>query len=236
MVTCPTMNVAMPRPLATREQAAAALADLRHAPRRRLELRQEDRLDRIDDERARPDLVEGSQVTSERSFSAQRRSPSPPTPRRSARSLTCAATPPPRRRGPGGPTSVRARAAWRSKVLLPAPGSPPISTSEPLTRPPPRTRSSSPMRVGSRSPASLAISLRAHGPAGRRAPRPRAAAGRPDAFLHEGDELAAGAPAVGTRARLGAGEAALLAPVDARFARHRHFLGAPAARRGPGSG
>ena len=43
--------------------------------------------------------------------------------------------------------------AWRTNVLLPIPGSPPTSTSEPGTTPPPRTRSSSGMPLVKRSSA-----------------------------------------------------------------------------------
>ena len=44
--------------LGHREQAASTLPHLRHTPRRRLQLRQVDGLDGIDDQRVRPDLVE----------------------------------------------------------------------------------------------------------------------------------------------------------------------------------
>src|SRR5690554_2196117 len=44
-----------------------------------------------------------------------------------------------------------------SKVLLPAPGLPPISTAEPGTRPPPSTRSNSPMEVEKRGCSSRSM-------------------------------------------------------------------------------
>ena len=44
-------------------------------------------------------------------------------------------------------------------VDLPMPGAPPTSTSEPLTAPPPRTRSSSPMPVGKRISSSASSSV-----------------------------------------------------------------------------
>jgi hypothetical protein len=48
--------------------------------------------------------------------------------------------------------------AWTISVLLPTPGSPPISTSEPGTIPPPSTRSSSSIPTGSRSKSATSIS------------------------------------------------------------------------------
>src|SRR5215510_15296514 len=51
-------------------------------------------------------------------------------------------------------------AACRSSVDLPMPGSPPSSTSEPGTTPPPRTRSNSSMPVDRRTP--LAVSTSAY--------------------------------------------------------------------------
>ena len=46
--------------------------------------------------------------------------------------------------------AIRA-AAWRSRVDLPIPGSPPISVADPSTKPPPSARSNSAMPVGMRS-------------------------------------------------------------------------------------
>ena len=51
----------------------------------------------------------------------------------------------------GPPPSARAAQSWISKVLLPMPGSPLISTTEPGTMPPPSTRLNSPMGTGIRS-------------------------------------------------------------------------------------
>ena len=67
---------------------------------------------------------------------------------------------------------------WSMSVDLPIPGAPPTSTSEPLTAPPPRTRSSSLMPVEKRisSSASSSVTGRARRtvppPAGREAPFP----------------------------------------------------------------
>ena len=70
-------------------------------------------------------------------------------------------------------------------VDLPMPGEPPSSTSDPGTRPPPSTRSSSPMPVesrGARSRADVAQRARARaaadGPARARPPAPPARAAR----------------------------------------------------------
>jgi len=93
------------------------------------------------------------------------------------------------------------------------PGSPPISTSEPRTTPPPSTRSSSPMPVGSRSRP------RGHVPQRLRARRRRRAGAAParrrlGALLHQRHVRAAGAQTIGARAGLRAREAALLTAVD----------------------
>src|SRR5690606_18935190 len=51
--------------------------------------------------------------------------------------------------------------ACSSRVDLPMPGSPPTSTTAPSTRPPPRTRSSSPMPVDTRTSAAWVTSFSA---------------------------------------------------------------------------
>ena len=69
-------------------------------------------------------------------------------PRRSARRRTCCAlsSAVTYNEGPVAPASNCKRS-----VLLPMPGSPPSNVTEPGTKPPPRTRSSSPMPVGTGS-------------------------------------------------------------------------------------
>ena len=57
----------------------------------------------------------------------------------------------------GAPLDARAAAAWSSSVDLPMPGSPPTSTAEPGTRPPPSTRSNSAMPVGSRGASRVSV-------------------------------------------------------------------------------
>src|SRR3954469_956510 len=68
-----------------------------------------------------------------------------------------------------------------ARVLLPIPGAPPSSTSDPGTKPPPRTRSSSAIPVPSRAERSALTSRRGIGfgppPRLARAPRPARAAG-----------------------------------------------------------
>src|SRR5271163_3477552 len=54
------------------------------------------------------------------------------------------------------PERLRAAAAWSISVDLPIPGSPPIRATEPGTRPPPRTRSSSVDPVGHRGTSTMA--------------------------------------------------------------------------------
>ena len=58
----------------------------------------------------------------------------------------------------------RPAATWSRSVDLPIPGSPPSSTTDPATSPPPRTRSSSPIPTGRRSSR---VARRRHGTAGR---------------------------------------------------------------------
>ena len=101
--------------------------------------------------------------TTDRSFSGQSKSPSVAMPSRSARIFTCTADSSAVTYRTGGAACASARAAWRSNVLLPTPGSPPINTSEPRTTPPPSTRSSSPIPVRTRSSGSIEISFRARG-------------------------------------------------------------------------
>ena len=71
---------------------------------------------------------------------------------------------------------VSPAAAWRRSVDLPIPGSPPTSTSEPGTSPPPRTRSNSsmPRRRRGRSKSAMDASPVGTGPGRRRHARRRA--------------------------------------------------------------
>ena len=100
-----------------------------------------------------------SACTADRSLSAHSSSPSPRMPSRSARILTCAADSSAVTYSTGGVICASLRAASSMSVDFPMPGSPPISTSEPRTRPPPSTRSSSPMPVSVRSLRSMTTSL-----------------------------------------------------------------------------
>ena len=89
------------------------------------------------------------------SFSATTRirSPTVPSssPSRPARSRTCPADSSPLAYRTSPAVAVSPAAAWSSRVDLPIPGSPPSSTTDPGTSPPPRTRSSSEMPVGVRT-------------------------------------------------------------------------------------
>ena len=105
------------------------------------------------------------------------------------------------------------RARTEVSVDLPIPGEPPISTSEPGTRPPPSTRSSSPMPVVQprepSAPGRRASAHRRERPAGARAPR-AARAGRRRGPLLLGERVplaAAGAAAVPLGALVPAGGA-----------------------------
>ena len=121
------------------------------------------------------------------SCSARTRTPSPDgpssNPRRAARSRTWPGdSSPVAYSTPAVPPEawLRPAAAWSRSVDLPIPGSPPTSTSDPGTSPPPRTRSSSAMprllrgRSASAMPARPAGSLAAGArDAGERPLRPR---------------------------------------------------------------
>ena len=82
---------------------------------------------------------------------------------RSARILTCAADSSPQTSSAGRPAATLSSTCSRS-VDLPMPGSPPTSTSEPGTMPPPSTRSSSSMPLENRSVADETTSDRRTGP------------------------------------------------------------------------
>ena len=133
-------------------QAQRRLAHLADAAGRAVELVDGRRLDRIDDDERR------SRSTGRPRRSDRRRArPGPgsalPRRRRAGRDASPAAgsgqaIPRPTRRARRCPRPwprLSPAAAWSSSVDLPIPGSPPSSTREPGTRPPPSTRSSSPM-------------------------------------------------------------------------------------------
>ena len=101
---------------------------------------------------------------------------------RSARSRICAADSSPETYSVRRPAPSRLPSAIDVSVDLPIPGEPPISTSEPGTRPPPRIRSSSPIPVFSRanfgastscSRCGLTAATRFAGDAARPPPPPR---------------------------------------------------------------
>src|SRR5688572_16255038 len=76
--------------------------------------------------------------------------PSSGSPRRTARPATCASDFSPVTYKPGNVGAINATAC-NSRVDLPMPGSPPTSTTAPSTRPPPSTRSNSPIPVDTRA-------------------------------------------------------------------------------------
>src|SRR5918992_1480878 len=116
--------------------------------------------------------------TASRSVSATIGTPSAPLPSRSARSFTCAADSSPDTYSTSRPAAARLPSAPVVSVDLPIPGNPPIRTSEPGTRPPPSTRSSSPMPVRRRWMAGASTSASR---TGRRAWPPRTARPAPRA-------------------------------------------------------
>ena len=95
---------------------------------------------------------------------------SAPSPSRSARSLTCAADSSPDTYRTLCPAAARRPSAPVVSVDLPMPGDPPINTSDPGTKPPPSTRSSSPMPVRRRSTFAARTSRSATGVSARPPP------------------------------------------------------------------
>ena len=80
-------------------------------------------------------------------------------PSRAARSLICRALSSPLTYSTRRPSRQRLAQTWISRVLLPMPGSPPMSIRLPSTMPPPSTRSSSAIPVEARRVSSSGISV-----------------------------------------------------------------------------
>ena len=123
--TCPTLP-AGPAQLAAGQGLNAV--DDRERGRRRLDRRQGASRARWSPRAASPSTTRTDALGAAADLS-------PATPRRSGRAR-------------GSPRAARRPATWSSSVDLPIPGSPPKSAIEPGTKPPPRTRSTSPMPVG----------------------------------------------------------------------------------------
>ena len=83
------------------------------------------------------------------------------SPKRRARSATCAPDSSPVTYKVRWPVRCKPSSACNNSVDLPMPGSPPINTTPPSTMPPPNTRSSSSWPVGVRSTSCASISLSA---------------------------------------------------------------------------
>jgi hypothetical protein len=93
----------------------------------------------------------------EKSVSASRWMPGAATPSRSARRRTWTRDSSPDTYNTGTPREPNLSSAISNSVDLPTPGSPPSNTSEPATRPPPSTESSSPIceRIRTSPPRSV---------------------------------------------------------------------------------
>ncbi len=122
--------------------------------------------------------------TTSRSVSHSSSSDSGTAPRREARRRICVSLSSPVTYRMRWPSRASAMASCSSSVLLPMPGSPPTSSSEPGTSPPPSTRSSSRMPVRVRSADSTSTCASGRAPSPRTAPAgtqrlaPRGAASR----------------------------------------------------------
>ncbi len=95
--------------------------------------------------------------------SATSHSPGSRTPSRSARSATWRADSSAVTYRHAGPPAATDASAWSSSVDLPVPGSPPTTVTDPGTRPPPSTRSSSASPVGTGAHASPTASVMRRG-------------------------------------------------------------------------
>ncbi len=158
MVTWPTSRIVTPRSLATRISSTVTARTWLGAPGTP-STASEWSVCTESTAQTRGSSASMAASTDSRRVSASTRMGPQSTLRRSARPRTWA--------GDSSPVTSMAASgagsdasAWSTRVLLPIPGSPPISTSEPGTSPPPSTRSSSPMPVGRRSCAASRSSAR----------------------------------------------------------------------------
>ena len=157
LVTCPTSTVAVPLALAKRVRCAAHSRTCATLPGALL----------------RASLytvwMESITATCGRSackvsrifsscISASTRTCEPSSPRRRERKATWLALSSPVTYKVCMPCNCKASSACNSKVDLPMPGSPPMSTTPPSTTPPPSTRSSSPRPLGVRATSSALMS------------------------------------------------------------------------------
>ena len=140
------------------DQFGRAFAQLRDRAGSRIDALRIHRLDRIDDERPARSASGGFHDLLDL-VSAISRASRPSRPRRRARRATCLSDSSPVAYSTG-PAALMAAADCSMSVDLPMPGSPPIKVTEPGTRPPPSTRSSSPEPVESRGWSRLASSAR----------------------------------------------------------------------------
>jgi hypothetical protein len=163
LVTCAHQHRGNVLPLRREQELRGRLAHLADAAGRRLELDRENGLDRIDDHERRPqarDLLEDALETRFRQEIERRRADAEPIAAALDLVLRFLA------RGiEHGPTSrATCAAACSSSVDLPMPGSPPRSTSDPRTIPPPSTRSSSPLPLEMRVAAVVSTSAYSRAP------------------------------------------------------------------------
>ena len=133
------------------DQPARALADLRERARDRIERGRVHGLDRIDREHRGPRRVRVRDDLLDIGLGDDR-DRARPRHRLDARASRFARPILRPSRTARGPCRDSPASAWISSVDLPTPGSPPSNTAEPATKPPPSTRSSSPMPTTSRVP------------------------------------------------------------------------------------
>ena len=105
-------------------------------------------LDRVDREHDRFERGRRTPRPRATMFPRRRTTRARARPSRSARIRTCAVDSSAHTSRHRAPRAAIAPSACMSSVLLPIPGSPPISVTEPATRPPPSTRSNSVISVG----------------------------------------------------------------------------------------
>ncbi len=131
LVTWPTSTVAMARSFARRTSRCAPSRTWPTEPGRGRDLGIEHRLDGVDREHVGRDLGDARRAIAGSDVSATTSSEGASAPSRPARSRTCSTDSSAHTAGSAVPAAAMRPIAWSSSVLLPMPGSPPSSVTEP---------------------------------------------------------------------------------------------------------
>ncbi len=142
LVTWPTSSTAVPLALAKRTSSAVHSRSCDTAPGADFDALRMHGLDGIDDQHARRDPLRGADDVFDAGLGDQPRGGASRAPGAGREVRPASRIPRPWRTAPA-PAHCSAAAACSISVDFPIPGSPPIKVTEPGTRPPPSTRSSS---------------------------------------------------------------------------------------------